>query len=40
MKFGQGLGPALVFGIPGDSITAVVNGVPFKKGLRPGPMIF
>jgi TctA family transporter len=28
--------PALVFGIPGDSITAVL----FMKGLRPGPMIF
>jgi TctA family transporter len=32
--------PALVFGIPGDSITAVVIGVLFMKGLRPGPMIF
>ena len=32
--------PALVFGIPGDSITAVVIGVIFMKGLRPGPMIF
>ena len=31
---------ALVFGIPGDSITAVVIGVLFIKGLRPGPMIF
>ncbi len=32
--------PALVFGIPGDSITAVVIGVLYMKGLRPGPMIF
>ncbi|RJR48899.1 MAG: C4-dicarboxylate ABC transporter permease [Desulfobacteraceae bacterium] len=32
--------PALIFGIPGDSITAVVIGVLFMKGLRPGPMIF
>jgi putative tricarboxylic transport membrane protein len=32
--------PMLVFGIPGDSITAIVIGVLFMKGLRPGPMIF
>jgi len=32
--------PALVFGIPGDSITAIVIGVLFMKGLRPGPMVF
>ena len=32
--------PALVFGIPGDSITAVVIGVMFMKGLNPGPTIF
>jgi putative tricarboxylic transport membrane protein len=32
--------PALVFGIPGDSITAIVIGVLFMKGLRPGPQIF
>ena len=32
--------PALVFGIPGDSITAIVIGVFFMKGLRPGSMIF
>ena len=31
--------PALVFGIPGDSITAVVIGVLFMKGLNPGPTI-
>ncbi len=32
--------PALVFGIPGDSITAIVIGVLFLKGLNPGPTIF
>jgi putative tricarboxylic transport membrane protein len=32
--------PALVFGIPGDSITAILIGVLFMKGLRPGPMLF
>jgi len=32
--------PAMVFGIPGDSITAIVIGVLFMKGLRPGPMVF
>jgi TctA family transporter len=32
--------PALVFGIPGDSITAIVIGVLFMKGLRPGPSVF
>lgn len=32
--------PALVFGIPGDSITAILIGVLFMKGLRPGPLIF
>ncbi|WP_372799985.1 tripartite tricarboxylate transporter permease [Paracoccus seriniphilus] len=32
--------PALVFGIPGDTITAIVIGVMFVKGLNPGPMIF
>ncbi|APF36987.1 TctA family transporter [Chelatococcus sambhunathii] len=32
--------PALVFGIPGDSITAVVIGVLFIKGLNPGPTLF
>ncbi|MBW2149251.1 MAG: tripartite tricarboxylate transporter permease [Deltaproteobacteria bacterium] len=32
--------PALVFGIPGDSITAIVIGVLYMKGMRPGPMIF
>ncbi|MDR1874926.1 MAG: tripartite tricarboxylate transporter permease [Synergistaceae bacterium] len=32
--------PALVFGIPGDSITAVVLGAMIMYGLQPGPMIF
>jgi putative tricarboxylic transport membrane protein len=32
--------PALVFGIPGDSITAVVIGVLYMKGMQPGPTVF
>lgn len=32
--------PALVFGIPGDTITAITIGVLIMKGLRPGPQIF
>ena len=32
--------PALVFGIPGDSITAIVIGVLYMKNMTPGPMIF
>jgi TctA family transporter len=32
--------PALVFGIPGDSITAIAIGVLYMKGLNPGPTIF
>jgi TctA family transporter len=32
--------PALVFGIPGDSITAVVIGVLYMKGMNPGPAVF
>ena len=32
--------PALVFGIPGDSITAIAIGVLYLKGLNPGPMLF
>lgn len=32
--------PALVFGIPGDSITAIVIGVLYMKSINPGPMIF
>lgn len=32
--------PALVFGIPGDSITAVVLGAMLMYGLQPGPEVF
>jgi putative tricarboxylic transport membrane protein len=32
--------PALVFGIPGDSITAIVIGVLYMKGMNPGPAVF
>lgn len=32
--------PALVFGIPGDSITAIVIGVLYMKGMNPGPSVF
>lgn len=32
--------PALVFGIPGNSITAIAIGVLYMKGLNPGPTIF
>ena len=32
--------PALVFGIPGDTITAIVIGVLYLKNLLPGPLIF
>ena len=32
--------PAMVFGIPGDAITAIAIGVLFVKGLNPGPRIF
>ena len=32
--------PALVFGIPGDSITAIVIGVLFMKNMNPGPSMF
>lgn len=32
--------PAIVFGIPGDSITAIAIGVLYLKGLNPGPTIF
>jgi TctA family transporter len=32
--------PALVFGIPGDSITAIVIGVLLMKNITPGPEIF
>lgn len=32
--------PTLVFGIPGDSITAIVIGILMMKNVRPGPSIF
>ncbi|MGE5171660.1 MAG: tripartite tricarboxylate transporter permease [Rudaea sp.] len=32
--------PALVFGIPGDSITAIVIGVLYMKSMNPGPTLF
>jgi TctA family transporter len=32
--------PALVFGIPGDTITAIVIGVLYIKGMNPGPTLF
>jgi len=32
--------PALVFGIPGDSVTAIVIGVLYMKGINPGPTVF
>ncbi len=31
--------PAMVFGIPGDSITAIVIGVLYMKNMNPGPTI-
>jgi len=37
---GGALIPATVFGIPGDSLTAIIIGVFFLKGLNPGPMVF
>lgn len=32
--------PALVFGIPGDTLTALVISVLYVQGIRPGPAIF
>ncbi len=32
--------PALVFGIPGDTVTAIAIGVLYLKGVNPGPLIF
>ena len=32
--------PALVFAIPGDTITAIAIGVLYLKGLNPGPTVF
>jgi TctA family transporter len=32
--------PALCFGIPGDTVTAIAIGILFLKGLQPGPLVF
>lgn len=32
--------PALVFAIPGDTITAIAIGVLYLKGMNPGPTVF
>src|SRR5690606_19096200 len=32
--------PALVFGIPGDSVTAIAIGVLLMKNITPGPNVF
>jgi TctA family transporter len=32
--------PATLFGIPGDTITAIAIGVLYMKGLNPGPTLF
>src|ERR1044072_2725230 len=32
--------PSLLFGIPGDTITAIAIGVLYIKGLNPGPTLF
>jgi putative tricarboxylic transport membrane protein len=32
--------PAMVFGIPGDAVTAIAVGVLIMKGLNPGPQLF
>ncbi len=37
---GGALVPATVFGIPGDSLTAIIIGILYMKGLNPGPMVF
>ncbi|WP_366657771.1 tripartite tricarboxylate transporter permease [Fodinicurvata sp. EGI_FJ10296] len=39
-SIGGALIPATVFGIPGDSLTAIIIGVLFMKGLNPGPTVF
>lgn len=39
-SIGGALVPATVLGIPGDSVTAIVIGILFMKGLNPGPMVF
>ncbi len=32
--------PALVFGVPGDAVTAIVLGVLMVHGIKPGPFLF
>ncbi len=32
--------PAIVFGIPGDAVTAIAIGVLYMKGMNPGPTVF
>lgn len=39
-SLGGALVPATVLGIPGDSLTAIIIGVLFMKGLNPGPLVF
>lgn len=39
-SIGGALVPATVFGIPGDSLTAIIIGILYMKGLNPGPMVF
>jgi len=39
-SIGGALVPATVFGIPGDSLTAVIIGVLYMQGLNPGPTVF
>ena len=36
----RGWVPSLLFGIPGDTITAIAIGVLYMKGLNPGPTLF
>lgn len=37
---GSAFVPTLAFGIPGDSITAILIGVLLVKGIQPGPTLF
>ncbi|GAB6277669.1 MAG: hypothetical protein SAMD01599839_22090 [Rectinema sp.] len=37
---GRDMDSALVFGIPGDTITAIVLGAMLMYGLKPGPLVF
>lgn len=39
-SIGGALVPATVFGVPGDSLTAIIIGVLYMKGLTPGPTVF